>query len=138
MYQLFKYFIKAWLKGPSLRVCANEQSVFNTIKLASFLLQNSDLDAVIIGAYSLSGDLETVVRRQKLRELKGLKNKDHNILEGAGALVLMSAKESLKRRVYCEIESLSSKNNNSRKKLSELVESVVSNSLEMANVNPSQ
>ncbi|MCP4163886.1 MAG: 3-hydroxyacyl-[acyl-carrier-protein] dehydratase FabA [Deltaproteobacteria bacterium] len=103
--------------GPSFTVSSEELSVFRAIEYAQIMLENSDVDAVVVGGVDFAGSVESVLLKTKY-------NGSFVPGEGAGAIVLKRYDVAEKERetIYGKIENIS---------FSENIEDFKSNGLDL-------
>ncbi|QSJ16134.1 type I polyketide synthase [Nostoc sp. UHCC 0702] len=122
--QLASYISNLWnFPGPSFKLNAEQNSVFQALEIAQKLLAVKEVDAVLVGAVDLAGSYPSVVQRNRIAQVNTGVNTlsyDENangwmIGEGAAAVVL-KLYEKAKRdsdRIYAVIDALSMSKNNS-------------------------
>ena len=103
--------------GPALTVSAGDGSVFHALELARLLLSSGQVEAVVVGAVELGGDLESVALRQRLAPVSGSQEPTLSfggadgwtVGEGGGAVVLKT-RDAARRagdRIHAVVEALS-------------------------------
>lgn len=75
------------LGGPSFAVSCDEASGLRAVEIAARALSRNEIDAAIVGAVDLTGDIRNVVTTAALRQLNG-GAVDGAIGEGAAAVIL--------------------------------------------------
>ncbi len=103
--------------GPSFTVSAEEHSAFRAMEIAQLLIGNDEVEAVIVGAVDLAGNVEDLLVRTAQGEnysedlasfALDKHNKGFKPGEGAGAVVLKSADRARKdnNTNYATIDSI--------------------------------
>lgn len=104
--------------GPALTVSAEENAVFKALETAQWLLANSEVEAVVVGAVDMAGNVEDVLLRNRFMDAvnRGKPSSDFEadasgwlIGEGAGAVVLKLRESARKEkdRTYAIIDAVS-------------------------------
>lgn len=133
--------------GPSFSLSSQENSTFKAIQLAEFLLTYSNIEAVLIGAIDLSGNLEPAALHNFVSDVAkqkpgfGFSSEIDGwcIGEGAGALVLRRKKDALgdKNRIYSAVKSLKINQYANRANLKDQVKAGLQNALTKADLKNS-
>ncbi len=103
--------------GPAFTLSADDNSAYKALQVAQMMLSNNEVDAAVVGAVDLAGNLEDMLIRNRFHEPFSTKNGSMGFDaettgwkagEGAGAIVVKTAKKGEKdhHRCYAMIDSI--------------------------------
>ncbi|MGB1251559.1 MAG: PfaB family protein [Candidatus Promineifilaceae bacterium] len=135
--------------GPAFTLSAENNATFKALEVAQLFLADGDVDAVVVGAVDLAGNLENVLlRHQKAPVNSGAASLSYDenangwlIGEGAGVVVLKRHDDATAAndRIYATIDAVSvTQNPNDVLSVSaQAIEAAAKQALETAQVEPS-
>jgi acyl transferase domain-containing protein/3-hydroxymyristoyl/3-hydroxydecanoyl-(acyl carrier protein) dehydratase len=102
--------------GPAFTVSSEESSGINALKTGVRMLQNGLIDTALVGAVEMTGDVRSLLSRNRLRPFSTAgkaipfdADADGAVMgEGAGAVVLKRLEDAVrdKDRIYCVIKGI--------------------------------
>lgn len=108
------------LTGPVMKISSLENSVPKAIQVASFLLKTASVEAVVLGAYGMTCEIENTYWFQSLGKDIGITFGEGEFpTDGFGAVILKSfaSAQQCGERIYASIESIRFSNKRNKKTL---------------------